>query len=379
MHLIMRSKKRKNKIKERVLVTGGAGFIGGHLVDALIEKGYSVRVLDILHPVTHNGKLPEWFNKKAEFIKGDVRNKKDWQKALKGISYVFHVAGYMDYRPDFSTYIDTNTKSTALLYEVALEDKIPLKKVIVTSSQSVYGEGKYRCPIHGEQYAKPRDDMRLAKKDWNVYCPCGKAMEAIAEKEDDQLIPINPYGISKRALEDVALTLGKEYRIPSVALRYAIVHGARQSFRNFYSGALRTFTVQALSGEDISIHEDGMQVRDFVHITDCIDAHLTLMHDPHADYQVFNIGSGRKDTVYDLAKTVAEVIGQPFAPKMTGVYRAETARNSPMDVSKLKKHGWTPRRALRDNVLDYVAWIKQHPEAKKYLHAIMKELKRAKK
>ena len=129
--------------KEKVLVTGGAGFIGGHLVDKLLEEGYSVRVLDNLAPPTHNGKLPDWFNKKAEFLKGDVRNKNDWIKALKDVSYVFHLAAYMDFHHDFSTYIDTNAKSTALAYEVIVEKKYPVKKIIVASSQSVYGEGTY--------------------------------------------------------------------------------------------------------------------------------------------------------------------------------------------------------------------------------------------
>jgi dTDP-L-rhamnose 4-epimerase len=371
----MSSKRGKSEL---ILVTGGAGFIGGHLVDALIREGYKVRVLDMLHPVTHNGGLPEWFNKKAQFVKGDVRVKKDWEKSLKGVSFVFHLAGYMDYRPDFSTYIDTNAKSTALLYEIIAEKKLPIKKIVLASSQSVYGEGKYRCPTHGLKYASPRDEKRLAEKDWEVYCTCGKQMKVIPQREDDELSSINPYGISKRALEDLSLMLGRAHGIPTVCFRYAIVHGGRQSFRNFYSGALRSFAVQALSGQEMSIHEDGLQTRDFVHIADCVEAHLTVMTDSRADYQVFNVGSGRADTVIDLAKTVAQMLGQPFTPKIRGVYRTETARHSVMDASKLKELGWKPRKSLGDNVSDYIAWVKDHPEAKKYLSAISKELVRGK-
>src|SRR3989344_1345706 len=131
------------KDKSLVLIAGGAGFIGSHLVDALISLGYAVRVLDNLGPPSHNGKLPAWFNKKAEFIKGDVRVKRDWEKALQGVSYVFHLAAYMDYHMDFSTYVSTNTESAALLYEAIIEKKLSVKKVVLASSQAVYGEGKY--------------------------------------------------------------------------------------------------------------------------------------------------------------------------------------------------------------------------------------------
>ncbi len=226
----------RKKGKGLVLVAGGAGFIGSHLVDALILRGYRVRVLDNLCRPSHNGKLPEWFNKKAEFVKGDVREKKDWEKALRGASHVFHLAAYMDYHLDFSAYVDTNTKSAALLYEVIVEKKLPVKKVILASSQAVYGEGKYECPRHGEVYALPRDEKQLREKNWECQCWCGKKFSAILpEKEDDALLPGNPYGISKMMLEKLALNLGKAYDIPTVLVRYSIVHGPRQSFRHFYS------------------------------------------------------------------------------------------------------------------------------------------------
>src|SRR3989344_5776515 len=166
--------KKQKKDKGLVLVAGGAGFIGSHLVDALVLRGYAVRVLDNLCPPSHNGKLPEWFNKKAEFVKGDVRVKKDWKKALRGVSYVFHLAAYMDYHLDFSNYFRTNTESAALLYEVIVEQKLPVKKIILASSQAVYGEGKYWCAKHKEVYAIPRGEAQLKKKDWECRCHCGR-------------------------------------------------------------------------------------------------------------------------------------------------------------------------------------------------------------
>lgn len=359
--------KRKNVGSNKVLVTGGAGLIGSHLVDALVKIGYHVRVLDNLKPPTHNGKLPEWFNKKAEFIKGDVRNKRDWVKSLQGVEYVFHLAAYMDYHFDFSTYFDVNSRSVALLYEVILEKKLPVKKIIAASSQALYGEGKYRCGRHGVFYALPRPEERLKNHQWEVRCSIdGGRAEPLPEKESDHLYPQIPYGISKLAAEQTALTLGRIYNIPAVALRYSIVQGSRQSFRHFYSGALRDFSVRALTGRPIIMQEDAHQIRDFVNVHDAVEAHLAVLKDRRADGQVFNVGSGTKTRVIDLAKMVCKIAGVKFNPVISGLFRINAPRHSILDISKLKKLGWRPRRTLEDNVKEYLGWIKNHPEAIKY-------------
>ncbi len=364
--------------KGKVLVTGGAGFIGSHLVDGLIEAGYSVRVVDSLNPPTHNGKLPEWFNKKAEFIRGDVRNKKIMEKALKGVDYVFHLAAYMDFLPDFSTYFTNNTASTALIYEIIVEKKLPVKKIIITSSQSVYGEGRYECKQHGAMYLKHRGEEQLKKQDWEMHCPKdGSILKPLPENEDDILSPQIPYGISKLAAENVAMVLGKIYKIPTVSVRYSIVHGIRQSFRHFYSGALRSFAVQALSGKPLTIHEDGKQIRDFVNVKDATAAHLLLLEDPRADYEAFNIGSGQATTVLDVAKLVAKEAGIKFVPTVTGEYRLNTPRHQIMNIAKLKALGWKPKYTLADNVREYAQWVSNYPEAIKYFRLSDKVLKKA--
>ena len=369
-------KNNKNNKKELVLVTGGAGFIGSHIVDALIKDEYKVRVLDNLAPPAHNGSLPNWFNKKAEFIKGDVRNKKDWQKALKNVDYVFHIAGYMDFHTDYSNYIDTNVRSAALMFEVINELSIPVKKVIVSSSQGLYGEGKYLCKKHGIVYPSVRSEKQLKNNDWSVYCnKCGSEMKSQKELESDDVVPVNLYGSSKKSLEDTALMLGQSLGIPTVALRYTIVHGPRQSFRNFYSGALRQFVQMALAGEPIKMHEDGLQTRDFVHYKDLVSAHIKVLKNKKADYQVFNIGSGRADKVLKLAKIVAKECNVTFRNEL-GLYRIGTARHSVADISKLKKLGWKPTHSLEDNVRDYISWIKYYPDAKKYFHKSLKEMKK---
>lgn len=350
------------------LVTGGAGFIGGHVVEALLAAGLAVRVLDYLAPPVHTGGVPDWFPPAAEFIKGDVRRKEDWERALVGVDYVFNIAGYMDFHPDYSTYIATNAASTALLFEVIHEKNLPIKKVIASSSQGVYGEGKYKCRAHGVQYPAPRSAEQLESKDWEARCPLDNlSMEHLLLNEDDPLKPVNLYGVSKQALEGVLLQLGREHGIPVVALRYSIVHGPRQTFRHFYSGALRHFAVSALAGQPFHIHEDGRQLRDFVHIKDVVAAHLLVLQDERANNQIFNVGAGQAYTVEQLARTVAEVCGVPFERKAEVTYRAGTARHTVSDVSKLKNLGWRPQRTLRDNVVDYVDWVRQYPEAKEYL------------
>jgi dTDP-L-rhamnose 4-epimerase len=361
------------------LVTGGAGFIGSHLVDALIEKGYAVRVLDNLAPPTHDGKLPPWFNPEAEFIRGDTRIKRDWEHALDGVKFVFHLAGYMDMFRDFSTYFTTNVAGTALMYEVIVEKKLPVEKIIAASSQSVYGEGKYFCPEHENIiYPDFRGYESLRNKNWEINCPYdGSNMRPLSEKEDDTLKPISPYGASKVALEHTIFTLGKMYGIPSVALRYSIVQGARQSFRQFYSGALRAYVVAGLAGMPITTHEDGEQLRDFVNVKDAVNAHLAALESNNSDFQAFNVGSGRPVRLRELARTVAKVLGlKPEAARSSGQFRWATARHSLMDVKKLEGLGWKASKTLEDSVREYATWVLNYPEAKKYLDETIAKMKK---
>ena len=373
------SKKTKKSEKKLVLVTGGAGFIGGHLVDRLLEEGYSVRVLDNLGAPTHNGKLPAWFNKKADFQKGDVRNKKDWVRALRDVTYVFHLASYMDFHMDFSNYIDTNAKSTALMYEVIVEKKYKVKKIILASSQSVYGEGIYRCRKHGVQNPHPRPEKQLKNKEWELICPIdGLPLTPVAQKEGDKLVPTIPYGISKKTSEELVFNLGSLYNIPSVALRYTIVHGTRQSFRHFYSGALRQIAVMALSGGDLMLHEDGRQIRDYVNIHDVISAHILVLRSRKANFEAFNVGSGRQTRVRNLAATIKGVTKVSSKIETSGLYRVGAPRHSPSDISKLKKIGYKPKVSLVESTAEYIDWIRKFPEAKRFLKATLQTMKKKK-
>lgn len=365
--------------KELVLVTGGAGFIGSHLVDALVADGYEVRVLDNLTPPAHNGKLPPWFNEKAGFIKGDVRNEKDWVNSLKGVDYIFHLASYMDMFSDFSTYVSVNTVSTALMYEVIVKKNFPIKKIIAASSQAVYGEGKYRCKKHGILYPNIRSLSQLKRHQWEIKCPIGgEDIIPLPEKEDDVLKPVGAYGASKVGLEQVLFALGRLYQIPSVAVRYSIVQGKHQSFRHFYSGALRAYAVMGLTGQPIVTHEDGNQTRDFVSVHDVTDAHLAVLKSKKANGEAFNVGSGKSIKLIDLAKTVARQFDTPLPVSSSGHFRCATTRHSIMDISKLKNLAWRPKRTVEDNVKEYIAWVSQYPEAKKFLEATNRSMKKQK-
>ncbi len=366
----------KQNIK-KILVTGGAGFIGSHTVDLLVENGYQVVVLDSLKPPTHNGKIPKWFNKKAKLIRGDVRIKEDWQKALRGVDAIVHLAAYMDYHLDFSTYIQTNVESLAILFEIIAGEKLPIKKIVIASSQAVYGEGKYYCKNHGVIYVSLRGEEQFKRHQWEQYCPkCGKEVVPIPEKEEDVLSPLAPYGLSKLASEQFVMTMGRAFLIPAVALRFSIVLGTRQSFRHFYSGALRSFAVNALNNEPVEMNEDGGQLRDFVHVKDVAAAILKTLEDGRADFGAFNVGSGRATRIFDLAKIVAKQSKVAFRPSLQNRYRVGGTRHSLLNISNLKNLGWQPHHTLEEAVADYILWLSNFRSFHKNLPKTEREMQK---
>lgn len=346
----------------RVLVTGGAGFIGSHTVDALLARGHRVRILDALEPPVHTGQRPAYLPGDVELIRGSVTDPVAFRRALGGIDAVVHLAAYQDYLIDFSHFFLTNSVGTALLYEIIVNERLPVSKVVVASSQAMYGEGKYRCPDHGICYPDQRSETRLLARDWDVRCPaCARPMEALWTDER-VASPHNSYALSKRDQEDIALKLGRRYRIPSVALRYSIVQGPRQSFRNAYSGALRSFAVRVLTGHQPVVYEDGQQQRDYVWIQDVVRANLLVLEDSRADFQAFNVGGNRRVTVLELARLVSEQAGLPFDPELPGLFRVGDTRHIVSDVGRLRALGWEPRGEQAEMVRDYLAWAADQPD-----------------
>ena len=363
--------------KGRALISGGAGFIGSHTAEALLRAGYDVRVLDNLSPPIHRStsEWPEWLPQEVERIFGDVRNRDDWRKALRGVDVVFHLAAYQDLLPNFSQFFHVNSVGTALLYELIVAEKLPVRKVVVASSQFVYGEGRYNCVKDGEVFPDGRDPQRLSKGLWEPICPkCGGFIEPRPLLET-HANPKNQYSIAKYSQELMAVALGRNYGIPSVAMRYSIVQGPRQSFRNAYSGVLRVFTLQMMSDRAPSVFEDGRQLRDYVNVLDVAQANLLVLEREEANFEVFNVGGGRGYTVLEFAEIVRHALGKdlPLAP--SGEYRVGDTRHSVSDISKLQRLGWQPTKTPRDSVHDYIEWIRRQTLDKDYAGEALAKLR----
>lgn len=346
----------------KILVTGGAGFIGSHTVDALLARGHDVRVLDSLEPRVHAGRRPDYLPAEVELIVGSVTDRAVFARALEGVEAVFHFAAYQDYLTDFSRFFHTNSVGTALLYELIVTERLPIRKVVVASSQAVYGEGAHVCPVHGTQFPDQRPAEQLERRDWDVRCPvCGERTEPVWTSEALPH-PHNSYGLSKRDQEDIALMLGRRYAIPSVALRFSIVQGPRQSFRNAYSGALRAFAVRVLAGRPPVLFEDGEQLRDYVSVHDVVRANILVFEDDRAVGRVFNVGGDRRVAVRELAGLVVRSAGAAVAPEISGLYRVGDTRHIFSDVSGLKDLGWSPLVEQAAMVEEYLGWASSQPD-----------------
>jgi len=361
----------------KILVTGGAGFIGSHTVDALLAKGHEVRILDSFEKPVHLKGRPGYIPSEVEVIEGDVRDKAAWETSLVGIDAVYHFAAYQDYLPDFSKFFHVNSVGTSLLYEVAVERNLPLKKVVVASSQAVYGEGRHKCPsCETTIYPDIRSSEVMDKGLWNHRCPrCDEQLE-FEQTDESRINPQNQYALSKYTQELIAINFGRRYNIPTAAMRYSIVQGPRQSFYNAYSGACRIFCLSYFFDKSPAIYEDGNQVRDFVNIKDVVAANLAVLDNDKADYEVFNVGGGRAYTVSEFDATVRKVFGkEAMAPRMPGEYRFGDTRHIFSDVSKLKALGWKPQYTPEDSVRAYMEWLKQQVDIEDVLDYAEQKMK----
>ncbi len=365
--------------KGRALVTGGAGFIGSHTAEELLRAGYDVRVLDNLTPPIHRAsdEWPDWLSGDVDRVLGDVRNRDDWSKALRGVDFVLHLAAYQDLLPNFSQFFHVNSVGTALLYELIVAEKLPVRKVVVASSQFVYGEGRYQCPQDGEVFPDGRDPQRVAQGQWEPICPkCGGPITPLPLLET-HANPKNQYSIAKYSQELMAVALGRNYGIPSAAMRYSIVQGPRQSFRNAYSGVLRIFTLQLLKGRQPSMFEDGRQLRDYVNVADVARANVLALEREEANFEVFNVGGGRGYTVLEFARIVAGEVGVTLTAPPSGEYRVGDTRHSVSDITKLRRLGWEPTKTPRDSVHDYVEWIRRQDLDKDYAAEALDTLRKS--
>ncbi|HEY0450382.1 NAD-dependent epimerase/dehydratase family protein [Actinophytocola sp.] len=341
----------------RVLVTGGAGFIGSHTCDRLVSLGHDVVVLDSLTAPVHRDRTPSYLTPGVDLFVGDVRNRDLLANLLRRVDAVYHFAAYQDYLTDFSTFTDVNVTSTALLYETIVAERLDLRRVVVASSQSAMGEGLYRCATHGEQTPDMRPEFALARSRWDIACRvCGGPLELQATPERIAN-PQNAYGMSKYAEELVAINLGRRYDIPTVALRYSIVQGPRQSVFNAYSGACRIFNLHYLLGGAPTLYEDGLAIRDYVNIHDVVDANLLVLTDDRAAGTVFNVGGGTAYTTEQFAEVVRRQYGSREPGRVSGEYRFGDTRHILSDIDAIKQLGWAPRRTPADSVAEYAEWL----------------------
>ncbi len=366
---------------KNILVTGGAGFIGSHLVDELILRGYNVRVLDNLFKQIHpTGKLPVYFNKNAEFVKGDVMRASDWTKALKGMDAVFHFAsavGVGQSMYEVAHYVKVNSVGTALLLDHLANNAHSIQKVIVAASMSSYGEGVYMCEKCGKVRPPLRTQAQLDAKDFSVHCPvCNNEVSPIATAETESQHSNSIYAISKKNQEEMVLNIGIAYSIPSVALRFFNVYGSRQSLSNPYNGVAAIFASRIKNGKSPVVNEDGLQSRDFVHVKDVVHANIATLEHASADYQVFNVGSGIPMSIKSVAEILSKLYKSNIMPDITFRTRKLDVRHCFADVSKLEKLvGWKPTIKFEDGVKEVIAWSEKEKAFDK-LEYSLKELEK---
>lgn len=349
-------------MSRRILVTGGAGFIGSHTVDALLARGDTVRVIDSLEPPVHRNGVPPYLPPDVELMRANMLDRDALRAALAGMDAVVHLAAYQDYLTDFSKFFSVNVAGTALLYELIVNDRLPVERVVVASSQAAYGEGVYLCQEHGRVSPGPRPEAQLRRREWAVRCPsCGGPLEPVWTDERT-VHPHSAYGMSKYGQEQAAIHIGGRYGIPTVALRYSIVQGPRQSFYNAYSGALRVFVTRLLNGQPPVIFEDGGQLRDYVWVGDVVSANLLALDDARTDGRVFNVGGDQRLTVLDLLDVCRRECDVAVEATIPGLYRFGDTRHMFSDVSALKGLGWRTTLDQASVVRSYVEWAREQPE-----------------
>jgi len=361
----------------RALVTGGAGLIGSHLVDLLLNEGYKVRILDNLELQTHRNGKPSWVPPGAEFVNADIRDRAATRAALEGVDLVFHQAAYGGYMPQIAKFIQVNSYGTALMLETIRDRELPVRKVVLASSQAVYNEGAYCCPTHGHFYGATRPIAQLDRGDYAVRCPsCNAAGTPVPTDENAPIGGENVYAISKFDQERLVLTWGRATGIPVVALRYSCTYGPRQSVFNPYTGVIAIFCTRLLNDQAPLVYEDGHQSRDLVFVEDVARANLLVACDPRADGRVFNVGTGRAAEIGELARTLAAKLDKPIEPNIPGEYRPGEMRALISDVSRLAALGFQPRIDLETGIDRYLDWIGAQGSVKDYFAAAERALRR---
>jgi len=351
---------------DKVLVTGGCGFVGSHTVDFLIKRGYAVTVLDNLDKQVHTNGIPEYLNKKSNFVKGDIRDRQLTKKLVKDTDAILHLAsavGVGQSMYQVENYIDCNTRGTASLLDILVNEDNNVKKIVMASSMSIYGEGEYYCVDCDEvQYPKLREEDQLQNRLWNPLCSeCRNQLVRRPTNEDKPLVPTSIYAMSKRHQEETCLLIGDTYDIPTVALRYFNIYGPRQSLSNPYTGVCAIFGSRILNGNPPYIFEDGEQVRDFVHVSDIVNANLLALETNSAENCIINIGSGKATSINKIAECLIEMTGAKLKPIISQKYRKGDIRHCYADITRARNIlGYSPSIDLMDGLLELTSWMEEN-------------------
>ena len=347
-----------------VLVTGGAGFIGSHLVDGLIGAGHHVRVIDALVPQVHGpAASPLYLNSAADFIQGDVCDPVLVASALEDIDVVFHEAaevGVGQSMYEIERYVRANDLGTAVLLEAILPRRAQIQKLVVASSMSIYGEGAYECGECGIAFPQLRSNEQLLARRWELECAtCGRQLRPVSTSEEKPLFPTSVYAVTKQDQEQFCLAVGRSYRIPTVALRYFNVYGTRQALSNPYTGVCAIFSSRLLNGNPPMIFEDGEQTRDFVHVSDIVQANLLTLETDRADYHAVNVGTGVATSVRTICELLAHGLGLEIQPEIVGRYREGDIRHCVSDISRARELlGYKPKVSLEKGIPELLSWVR---------------------
>ena len=351
-----------------VLVTGGAGYIGSHLVDALVLRGYNVVVLDSLVPQVHrSGTWPSYANPKVRYVRGDVRDRAVFEPLVLASEAVVHFAAAVSIGQsmfEIDRFVDVNTRGTALLLDILVNTTHHVEKVIVASSIGVYGEGAYHCTTCGPVAPGIRSDAQMGATDWEQRCPaCGAPVVSVPTPEDKALYRDNIYSMTKYHQEEMVLLIGKTYGIPAVAPRFFNVYGPRQSLSNPYAGVAAIWISRLMNGKAPVVFEDGGQLRDFVSIHDVVACLTLMLETPGADYLPVNVGSGTTVTILDIARMLQRLLGSTIEPDVTNVGRTFDVRHNTADIARARETlGFEPTVSLEQGFTELIEWAKTTPD-----------------
>lgn len=371
---------------KNILVTGGAGFIGSHLVDKLISEGYKVRILDNFTHQVHQGKIPKYLNRKAEFIKGDITNTKDIKRAIIGVDAIFHLAavvGVGQSMYEIEHYIYNNSLGTAKLLGFLANNKHKVKRILVASSMSAYGEGLYKCDKCGLVRPPLRTDEQMSQRKWELACPsCKRILKPVGIPENQPFHCNSIYAVTKQSQEDMVMIFGKAYGIPATALRCFNVYGPRQSLSNPYTGVAAIFLSRLKNNKSPIVYEDGLQTRDFISVYDIADANVICLENEKSFGKVFNLGTGKPVAIKGIAEILANLLGKNrnkfvtkvIKPKITEKFRSGDVRHCSADISFIKNTlGWFPKWDFEKGMQDLIEWGEKE-EAKDLFDQAVKEL-----